>query len=153
MLLKDSKDMRSRAPTKFFREACRQAGLKVTRQRLHIYLELLRSGDHPTAETLFFRLRPQMPQLSLDTVYRALSTFEQTGLIRRVNTVKSQARFEAQMKPHHHFVCNKCGTVIDFDWPVFDQETLPEKVLKLGTVTLRAVTVSGICRECSGKKG
>ena len=153
MSLKDGKDMHSRELMEFFRSACRQAGMKVTRQRLHIYLELLKSGDHPTAETLFSRLRPPMPQLSLDTVYRALSTFEQTGLIRRVNTVKSQARYEAQMNPHHHFVCNTCGTVIDFDWPVFDQETLPETVLKLGTVSLRTVTVSGICCKCSGKKG
>lgn len=145
--------MDSAAITKYFKMACTKASLKVTHQRLKIYLELLRSDDHPTAETLFKPLRHKMPTLSLDTVYRTLGTFEHHGLIRRVKTVQSQARYEAEMKQHHHFICNSCGTVTDFDWPGFDHSLLPDEVLKFGSITERTVTISGICSKCADKTG
>ncbi len=138
--------------TEYFKSVCSRAGLKTTRQRLRIYLELLKAGDHPTAEILHSRLRPEMPKLSLDTVYRALATFEREGMIRRVSTFKSQARYDADMKPHHHFVCKTCGAVIDFDWPSFDMKALPEEVSGLGSVSDRTVTASGVCRRCLVKK-
>lgn len=151
MSLPGSQDKNSPAITEHFKSVCSQANLKVTRQRLRIYLELLQAGDHPTAEVLHSRLRPEMPQLSLDTVYRTLSTFERQGLVRRINTVNSQARYETEMQQHHHFICSACGMVIDFNWPLFDQISLPEEITRSGTVSNRTVTASGICSRCSGK--
>ena len=79
--------------------ACRKAGLKLTHQRYKIYLELLNSTDHPAAEALHKRLLLKIPTMSLDTVYRTLSTFEQHGLISRVQTVESHARYRGQVAP------------------------------------------------------
>lgn len=145
--------MDSAAITEYFKMACSKASLKVTHQRLRIYLELLRSDDHPTAETLFKTLRHEMPTLSLDTVYRTLGTFEHHGLIRRLKTVQSPARYEAEMKQHHHFICNSCGMVTDFDWSVFDNSPLPNDVFKFGAITERIVTISGVCSQCADKAG
>ena len=38
-----------------FEQMCKDAGLKVTHQRLEIYRELLGALDHPSAETLYKR--------------------------------------------------------------------------------------------------
>ena len=81
-----------------FETACRESGLKVTHQRLEIFRELAAADDHPTAETLYNRLQKVMPTLSLDTVYRTLTTFEEHDLISRVQTTESHARFEAEME-------------------------------------------------------
>ncbi len=151
MLSPGSQNKNSSALNERFKSACSRANLKVTHQRLRIYLELLNAGDHPTAENLHSRLKSEMPKLSLDTVYRTLSTFERQGLVRRVSTVNSQARYEAEMREHHHFVCTSCGMVADFNWPLLDQSSLPEEVAEMGIVSHRTLTASGICSECSGK--
>ena len=111
---------------KALKQSCLDTGLKLTHQRIEIYRELLSAADHPSAETLFQRLRKTLPTLSLDTVYRTLSTFEDHNLVSRIQTAESQARFEAKMEPHHHAICNKCGKISDFQWDRFDSAQRPE---------------------------
>ena len=91
-----------------FQAACRSAGLKLTHQRLEIYRELTVAKDHPSAEALYQRLIQKIPTLSLDTVYRTLATFTRHGLAHRVETVESQARFDAKHERHHHAICSRC---------------------------------------------
>jgi len=135
-----------------FENACRGAGLKLTHQRLEIYRELAMSKDHPSAETLHKRLKKKLPTLSLDTIYRTLSTFEEKNLIKRVQTVESQARFETQMIQHHHLICDKCKRIIDFQWKGFDDTGLPEEVAQIGQIRNKNVILLGICRECLEKQ-
>ena len=153
MFLPDVKDEDSRVIAENFKIACSNAKLRVTHQRLRIYQQLLRSSDHPTAETLFKKLRQEMPKISLDTVYRTLGIFEVNGLICRLKTVQSPARFDANMEQHHHFICSSCNEVIDFNWAAFDNSVLPDEILSLGTITERGVNLSGLCSKCAGKTG
>ena len=81
-------------------------------------------------------------------MYRTLGTFEQHELIIRVDTVESQARFEAEMGKHHHIICKKCGKITDFQWDSFDDKALPPDVIKWGSVGKRQATLYGICSEC-----
>lgn len=134
-----------------FSAACRKAGLKLTHQRYKVYLELLRSGDHPAAEVLHKRLLLKIPTISLDTVYRTLATFEQHGLIARVQTVESHARFEARLKHHHHLICSICNEIMDFQWEVFDQSPLPQGLQEWGAVNNRQAVVYGVCSKCLSK--
>lgn len=131
-------------------DACRALDLKLTHQRLEIYRELASSKDHPTAEILYKSLRKSMPSLSLDTVYRTLATFKEHGLISRVQTTESHARFEAR-KGHHHAICSQCGTITDFVWNDFESSQLPEQIAKWGEVRNKQVTLHGICAQCAGK--
>jgi Fur family peroxide stress response transcriptional regulator len=131
-----------------FENACKKAGLKITHQRLEVFRELAGSLDHPSAETLYKRLLKKLPTISLDTVYRTLATFEQHELIIRVDTVESQARFEAEMGKHHHIICRKCGKITDFQWDSFDGKELPLEVKEWGSVGKRQATLYGICSEC-----
>ncbi|KAB0671861.1 transcriptional repressor [Oryzomonas sagensis] len=133
-----------------FGEACREAGLKLTHQRLEIFSELVRSPDHPSAEALHQRLRKKIPTLSLDTVYRTLATFARHGMITKVETVESQGRFEVTLAPHHHLICSRCNTIMDFQWPSMDETPLPETVKEWGRIDNRSVVAYGICKNCLG---
>ena len=133
---------------KRFGDACREAGLKLTHQRLEIFSELARSSDHPSAEALHQRLRRKIPTLSLDTVYRALATFAQHGMIKKVETTESQARFEVTLHRHHHLICDTCNAIMDFQWPFVDEAALPEEVAGWGRVDNRNVVVYGTCKNC-----
>jgi Fur family peroxide stress response transcriptional regulator len=137
---------------KSFEEACRAADLKLTHQRLQIYRELVRATDHPSAESLHKRLQKDMPTLSLDTVYRTLATFEQHHLVKKVQTVDSQAHFEAQMTQHHHVICDTCKEIMDFHWSSFDAFSVPEDLQQWGSIKNKNVTIHGTCRKCQRVK-
>lgn len=133
-----------------FENACRKAGLKVTHQRLELYRELAQAEDHPSAEVLYERLIKKLPTLSLDTVYRTLATLEKHRLITKVQTMESQARYEAKMDKHHHAVCSRCGTITDFTWDLFDEAQVPKAVDGWGKVMKRNAVLEGICKACAG---
>lgn len=129
-------------------QACQQAGLKLTHQRLEIFSELAASTDHPSAEALHRRLRQRMPTLSLDTIYRTLASLEENGLITRVKTGESQARFEAEQRQHHHLVCERCHEIIDFQWQTFDDSVLPDEILQWGKIKNKNAILHGVCKKC-----
>lgn len=134
-----------------FETGCRNAGLKVTRQRREIYRELLLSTDHPSAEVLHQRLCGKFPRISLDTVYRTLGTLANTGLIRRVETPESLSRFEVPFSRHHHLICRQCGQIQDFTWPFIDEASLPDEIGKWGRIDSKNVVIYGICNTCLHK--
>ena len=131
-----------------FKAACREAGLKVTHQRLEVYRALFTATDHPTAESLHHRLREKLPTISLDTVYRTLATLASHGLINKVETAASLARFEVTRIPHHHLICRECGEIVDFTWPLMDDLTLPDEVPAWGEIDHKSVVVYGVCAKC-----
>jgi Fur family peroxide stress response transcriptional regulator len=133
-----------------FENACRGVGLRLTHQRLEIYSELADTPDHPTAETIYQRIRKKIPTISLDTVYRTLATFARHGLINKVETVESQARFEVKIMRHHHLTCMKCNKITDFQWESLDDVKLPAEIRRWGRIENKNVIVYGICSACMG---
>ena len=132
-----------------FEQACRDAGLKLTHQRLEIFRELAKAEDHPSAETLHKRLQKRLATLSLDTVYRTLATFEKNRLITKVETVESQGRYEADMDRHHHAICRQCGVITDFNWRAFDEVQIPQEISGWGWIDKKNITLHGICEKCA----
>jgi Fur family peroxide stress response transcriptional regulator len=133
---------------KHFEAVCRRDGLKMTHQRVEIYDELAKASDHPSPETLYRRLIPRMPTVSLDTVYRTLSTLSKNNLVSKVETVQSQVRFEAVVNPHHHLICRECQQISDFPWSSFEKINLPREIGSWGTVEKKSAVLTGICRKC-----
>ncbi len=97
------------------RAACHAAGMRLTRQRLAIYKELAGRHDHPNVERLYRAVKPRIPHISLFTVYRTMNALESAGLVWRVATWKGQARYDANVETHAHFLCEKCGRIHDIE--------------------------------------
>jgi Fur family peroxide stress response transcriptional regulator len=135
-----------------FRAACRAAGVKLTHQRIEIFREVAGSEEHPDAEAVFRGVRTRIPTISLDTVYRALRLIEELGLVTTVATRRDPMRFDANLDSHHHFVCERCGLVRDFESASFDALEVPDDVKRLGTVSSVRVEARGVCAACAGKK-
>lgn len=94
----------------------REAGLRVTRQRVAIMQVLLAAHDHPDAETVLARARLADPSISQATTYRTLAALAEKGILRNHAFGGSgAARFEAETGPHHdHIIDMDSGTVIEF---------------------------------------
>jgi Fe2+ or Zn2+ uptake regulation protein len=94
----------------------KRAGLKLTPQRIAIVHQFAGDTSHPTAQDLFERLRPSFPSMSFATVYNTLDALARAGLagtVRLPGKRGDAARFDPNTSPHHHAVCDACGTVLD----------------------------------------
>lgn len=135
-----------------FREVCRRAGMRLTHQRTEVFRELAATDEHPDAETVYRGVSERVAAISRDTVYRTLATLEGQGLIRRAETCCGATRYDANIAPHHHFVCQQCGRVYDFKSPALDHLPIPKSVSALGAVESAHVQARGVCRKCRSKK-
>lgn len=105
--------------------------------------------SHPSAEWVYQKLKPTIPDLSLATVYRNLRRFRQEGLVASAGTVRGLERFDGNTAPHAHFVCDGCGCVLDLP-----EVSLPGGLQAAAESTLScvvsgaALTLTGLCAGC-----
>lgn len=93
------------------------SGLRNTPQREVVYHALLQKRDHPTADEVFARVRPELPAISLATVYNCLETLVQCELVRAVNFERGPTRYCPNLRPHAHFHDDATGSTHDIDLP------------------------------------
>lgn len=131
--------------------AAKQAGMKLTHQRLEIFRELVMSDAHPDIETVFRAVQRRVPTVSLDTVYRTLWALHDLGLASTVGPRRGGIRFDGNVDPHHHFVCVRCGLVRDFESDELDALRIPRRVGSFGAVLNAHVEVRGVCSACQSQ--
>ena len=131
-----------------------EASTKNFRKRNAILHYLQSVTDHPSAETVFTKLKQEIPDLSMGTVYRNLNLFKSQGLAVSVATIKGVERFDGNTDPHVHFICSQCDAVIDLM-----EMRIPKSLHKAaenccgGEVGDCHLSFTGICRDClEGKR-
>jgi Fur family peroxide stress response transcriptional regulator len=131
-----------------FKSAAKEAGIKLTHQRLEIFREIAHSVEHPDAETVYRAVRLRVPTVARDTVYRTLWKLQELDLITTLGARRQTVRFDANLEPHHHYVCTSCGLTRDFEDASFGALRVPDVVKELGSVAGTHVEVRGLCRAC-----
>jgi Fur family peroxide stress response transcriptional regulator len=131
-----------------FQQACVEAGIKLTHQRIEIFKIMMATKDHLSAEDVYDILKPTMPTIALDTIYRTLSTFVELGIVTRLKIIDDRIRFDPNLKKHCHFICNQCKIIKDFYWPEFEDWAIPLDIKKIGDVESRYLELRGLCLNC-----
>lgn len=125
--------------------------LKYSRQRESIQKFLDCHRCHPTAETVYRGIRQEFPNVSLGTVYRNLNLLADRGEILRISVGNGPDRYDGNARPHYHFICTRCGAVLDLDMePQFQLETLARQGFA-GTIASHETHFFGHCPECCNK--
>src|ERR1035437_1757740 len=132
-----------------FKAAAKDAGVKLTHQRLEVFRELASSAEHPDAEDLLRGVQARMPTVSLDTIYRTLWMLNDLGVISMLGPRRESVRFDANTAPHHHCVCVKCGLVRDFESTDLNDVPVPAHVKGFESVFAAHVEIHGICDSCA----
>lgn len=122
---------------------------RFSRQRERIYQAVQASQEHPSAQMVYDALKPEMPRLSLGTVYRNLHQMAQEGRLAELNGPVT--RFDAVLPPHTHIRCTQCGQVADLPVP-YDPSLDWETVEKGWTVTGHDLVFNGVCPACGAKQ-
>ena len=113
------------------------SGLRATPQREVVYSVLLKKRDHPTADEVFARVKPDLPTISLATVYNCLETLVQCDLVRAVNFERGPTRYCPNLQPHAHFHDEQTGKTHDIDLP-------PEVLQKVSSVLPRGYDAKSV---------
>ena len=127
---------------------------RMTRQRSVILDTLLSMRSHPTADELYAVVRRQLPSVSLGTIYRNLDVLARSGQVRKLEAGGSQARFDAELEPHHHVRCGGCGRVDDVAIGHETRLVRPEQSLHGFSITGYRIEYEGFCPDCrAGSRG
>lgn len=125
----------------------RSQGLKVTPQRQAVFRVLHGSTVHPTAEAVHAEVVRDLPMVSLRTVYQTLNDLTAMGELGQLDVGLGSARFDPNLDPHHHLVCDRCGRVDDVVVAVLDAAA-PADAGGF-QVTRTEVVFRGTCAACA----
>lgn len=125
--------------------------LKHSRQRDSIIEFLSTRKDHPTADTVYMNVRQSFPNISLGTVYRNLTLLADMGEILRIRVGDGVDHFDYDTSPHYHFVCRECGSVLDLDMEVTEEEDQAAQKSFEGEIEGHMTYFYGRCPNCIRK--
>jgi len=128
-------------------------GVKPTAVRelvLNVFLNQKHALTSPDIEKF-------MPWGDRVTLFRTLKTFEQKGIIHKVNDGSSTVKYalcsdgcesSSHFDVHPHFHCEKCGKTICLDKQEIELPLLPEGIV----VNDYSLVLNGLCADCTKKE-
>jgi len=121
---------------------------KYSRQREAIREYLMQTKEHPTADMIYMKIRSIYPNISLGTVYRNLNLLAEKGEIIKINCQDGSERYDANIKPHYHFICNRCRRVHDLEMESIDHINKIAGADFKGKIEGHVTFFYGKCPEC-----
>lgn len=126
----------------------REKKLKLTPQRLAVYKYLMSTNEHPSAEVIYKSLQPEYPTMSLATVYKALKTLVEVGLVQELNVGEGNFRYDANQYDHAHIQCISCSKVSDLENISFSNLNQIAEDSSDYKVLSNRIFFYGLCENC-----
>lgn len=137
----------------YFVTLLHKASLKATPTRIAV-LKVLEQ-EHKPLSIAILQKRIGEQKIDTATVYRMMQSFQEKGIVRRVDLRHTHAHYElATRADHHHITCERCGKIEDIPW--CDLAPIVKKAL-CQSVTFTQITdhtfeLFGICRSCADEE-
>ncbi len=130
-------------------ELIKNKGMKITKHKLAV-LELFGNYKHLDAMQIYALLQQKKIGISIATVYRILTNFENNNIIEKHNFNNEQCIYELVIENDHHdhLICLKCKKVIEF---INNEiEKLQQQIAQENNFTIinHNLNIYGICNEC-----
>lgn len=139
--------------TSVLTNALKNAGLRLTLQRIAICEFLAGTDEHPTAQAIHEALKPGYPTLSLATVYNTLETLVELGVINSLGSAGDDAvHYDADTSPHVNLACTSCHRVIDL--PSSHVQALKNEIAQNSGYQIQGARVLyyGLCPDCQNRR-
>lgn len=127
----------------------REAGQKVTPQRVLVLCAVRHAGQHVTATKIIDDLKEDHPYIDVSTIYRTLASAGDLGLVSETDMGAREAEYEWIGKDrHHHLICRACGDVTSLDNTYLDGlATLLYEEVRF-QADLGHFAIFGLCHHC-----
>ena len=116
--------------------------MRNTKQKSLILEIVNQSFTHPTAYMIHQECMKTLPNISLGTVYRNLNTLVESGKIQRLEVPGHIDRYD-KVQAHDHFICLKCGNIIDLE----RSNIMYEEMIHGNKVMNCKIHYEGICQD------
>ena len=128
-------------------------GHRVTPQRGLVLDAVCEAEGHSTTlGEIHARVRQRDAGVDRSTVYRALHLFTHLGLIVQTVGADGEARFEiVDTDPHHHLVCQVCGSEQLIESPEITQAFTAIADRFGFHVSTEHLTLNGVCAACASR--
>ena len=131
----------------------RAAGMRVTPQRDAVLVATHRLR-HATPEGVWRAVRDSGSDVTLSTVYRALESLEDVGLIRHVHVDTGPPSYHvAEEYDHIHLSCTQCGAVASVPRAVASPFVTAIAQDTGFRADVAHASIYGLCRHCAGTEG
>lgn len=130
----------------------RDAGQKVTPQRMLILSCVRHAREHLTASEILDQVRASYPYMDASTVYRTLASARELRLVNETRMGSGEVEFEwVGRERHHHLICRVCDGVTSLDSKYLD--VVAQSLLRdLGfRANMDHFAIFGICMSCLEK--
>lgn len=121
-----------------------------TNQRQIVYNELEMLG-HASTEALIENIMGKYSNISLATIYRNISILLDEGKIKKIK-LRDCDVLETVKAEHFHFICEKCGEIIDLNGinkkSIYNQYK-DEQIYQIKNCD---ISFYGICQKCIEKE-
>jgi Fe2+ or Zn2+ uptake regulation protein len=121
---------------------------KKSKQREAIVKVLKSTSAHPSAEWIYEKVKKEIPNIGLATVYRNLRLLKKGGEVSEMHASNDTARFDGNTNAHYHFYCDGCGKILDLDEPI--DTTIEIRIARRTglKVTRHHLELGGLCLDC-----
>ena len=109
---------------------------------------VLKKSPMVIAKEIHQALRKRFPTMSLSTVYNTLDTLERIGEIQSLHIFDDFLNYEANVSPHVHFHCRKCGAIHDIFTDERTDFAVPTGDIDGHEVTSYSIVLGGTCKLC-----
>ena len=124
----------------------KEKGIRPSFHRIEILKYLDKHRTHPTVDEIYESLLKELPTLSRTTVYNTLELFQKEGIISNLTISGSETRYDYIAKAHSHFMCKKCGKIIDIE--KVDCPCENNRVIRGNKIEETHLYFKGVCKKC-----
>ena len=128
----------------------REAGLKITPQRISIFHLLQDNRSHPSAEDVYRDALKIHPSISFTTVYKTLQTLRDMGEIQELAVDPERAHFDPFTHEHIHLFCKGCKNIKDLEMNPMKSNRIFKSNDGLADFEIHNVQIHlvGLCEDC-----
>lgn len=126
--------------------------MPATKERTSKYItairQLMAQHGHATNHELLEALRRHYTEVSATTVHRITARMHERGELQLAPSGHDGAlRYDANLAPHDHFLCNQCGFIRDTQLGEIIRPAV-EAAIGSDCSISGSLTVSGVCKNC-----
>jgi len=135
---------------KRFSKFLEEKDLKLTSQRRTILRQAIEANGHFSAEKLLEISKKADSTISKATVYRTLALLKESKVLEEQDFGDGRKVYErAEGRKHHdHFVCIKCGKIIEFENEHIEKLQDSEAKKQQFKIVYHSLKLFGFCKSC-----
>ena len=134
-------------------QTLKDAGHRLTPQRLLILSAVRHSEGHITAGEILDAVKESYPYIDTSTVYRTLDMLKQMRLVSETHMGGDQHQYEwVDDERHHHMICHNCDRVSSMDDSFI--EALGDQIMNAYDfeADIEHLAVFGTCADCRNER-